>query len=290
MGLKELIPLAIKLSMDLIVMALGLRATAADLVSLARRPGFLLRSILAMNVLLPAFAVWLAMSFGLDRAVQVALVALALSPVPPILPTKQTKAGGSSSTAVGLLVAAAVLSIVVVPIGIRTLDAILGGVARVPPERVVPVVLASVLVPLAIGVAVRAVAPAFAARIAKPAALSGMVVLVAAFLPVLVADWKKLVGAVGTGMVGALAAFTVVGVAVGHLLGGPDPDDRTDLALACGTRHPGVALAIAGAADTGATGVFPVVIWHVFLSGLVAIPYVRWQRSRHAAREGDAPA
>ncbi len=38
---------------------------------------------------------------------KIALVAVALSPVPPALPKKELKAGGSSASAFGLLVAAA---------------------------------------------------------------------------------------------------------------------------------------------------------------------------------------
>ena len=42
----------------------------------------------------------------------------------------------------------------------------------------------------------------------------------------------------------ALTGLAIVGLAVGHALGGPVPADRTALALATATRHLAVALAV----------------------------------------------
>ena len=91
--------------------SLGLGSTQEDALYLLRRPGQLARSLLAMNVLMPAVAAGLAAAFNFDRAVNVALVALAVSPVPPILPKREFNAGGRASYAVGLLVVAASLAI-----------------------------------------------------------------------------------------------------------------------------------------------------------------------------------
>ena len=44
-----------------------------------------------------------------------------------------------------------------------------------------------------------------------------------------------------------MLVFAGVGLAAGHLLGGPDPENRTVLALSTATRHPGVAIALAAA-------------------------------------------
>src|SRR5689334_18501547 len=104
--------------MGLIVLALALHATPDDIVYLLRRPSLLLRSVLSMNVLMTALATALVVMFDLHPAIEIAIVALALSPVPPILPPKQEKAGGSASYVIGLLFSAAILSVVVVPLGI----------------------------------------------------------------------------------------------------------------------------------------------------------------------------
>ena len=105
----------------------------------------------------------------------------------------------------------------------------------------------TVLAPLVVGIAVRSLAAAFAARIARPVSLVSTVLLIASALPVLFTAWPTIVSLTGDGTIVARAAFVLIGLAVGHLLGGPDPEDRTVLALSTASRHPGVALAIAHA-------------------------------------------
>src|SRR5262245_18829674 len=116
MTLAELIPLAINISLFLLVFALGLKTVKGDALYLVNHPGLLVRSVLSMNVLMVAFAIIVALIFPLPRTIEIALIALAISPVPPILPGKQTKAGGSYSYAISLLATASIVAIVLAPI------------------------------------------------------------------------------------------------------------------------------------------------------------------------------
>ena len=111
--------LAIKASIMLLVFGLGLHASPRDTTYLFRKPGLLLRSLLSMGVIMPLFATVIAEIFDLHSAVEIAIIALALAPVPPILPGKQEKAGGRASYAIGLLVTAALFAIVLVPAGVE---------------------------------------------------------------------------------------------------------------------------------------------------------------------------
>lgn len=111
MNIAALIPLALKASVFLNVFALGLNASPRDAACLFRKPGRLARLLLSMFVVMPLFAALIASAFDLHPAVKIALIALAVAPVPPVLPKKAMKAGGESSYAIGLLVAAALLSI-----------------------------------------------------------------------------------------------------------------------------------------------------------------------------------
>ena len=94
MNLEQLIMLAIKASIMLLVFGLGLHASPRDATFLFRKPGLMVRSLLSMNVIMPLFAIVIAKMFDLHSAVEIAIIALALAPVPPILPGKQEKAGG----------------------------------------------------------------------------------------------------------------------------------------------------------------------------------------------------
>jgi BASS family bile acid:Na+ symporter len=74
-----------------------------------------------------------------------------------------------------------------------------------------------------------------------------------------------------------LALFTVVGLAVGHLLGGPDPHNRGVLALATATRHPGVAITFASLNFPDQRAAQVVIVYHLILGALVSFPYVKRQ-------------
>ncbi|CAN7674393.1 bile acid:sodium symporter family protein [Mesorhizobium sp. LjRoot246] len=285
MTLADVIPMAINLSMALMVLALGLHASWSDATSLLRQPVLLARSFISMNVVMTVLAVLMALSFNLHPAVKLALVALALSPVPPILPGKQTKAGGSTSYVVGLLVTISVLSIVVVPLGIGAISGWFDLGIGVPAARIASVVLMSVVAPLVIGLLIRQFAPAFASRLARPLSTFATILLIAAFIPVLIKIWPALMAMIGNRTLLALAIFTLIGVAVGHVLGGPEPDNRTVLALASGTRHPGVAMAIASITFPDEKAVIAVVLWHLIVGAVVCIPYVNWRKRAHAAMQ-----
>lgn len=49
---------------------------------------------------------------------------------------------------------------------------------------------------------------------------------------------------IGNATVLAFAAFVIVSLAVGHLLGGPAPENRIAPAISTASRHPGIAIAI----------------------------------------------
>ena len=80
---------------------------------------------------------------------------------------------------------------------------------------------------------------------------------------------------VGNGSVLAIAAFVVVGLAVGHFLGGPDPEDRMVLAISTATRHPGIAVPIIATATDDAKQAAAAVILYLLVSALVSAPYLK---------------
>jgi len=286
MDLASLIPLALKASIFVTVFCLGLNATLEDALYLLRRPSELLRSLVSMNVIMPVVAVALALAFNFHRAVEIALFAFAVSPIPPVFPKKGFKAGGRSPYVIGLLVAVSLLSIIIVPIAVDLVGRVFGRHTYMAPAAVAQLIFTTVLLPLAAGMAVRHFAPAFADKIAKPLALAATIILVAGALPILFVAWPAISSLIGNGTIIAIAVFVVIGLAVGHLLGGPDPDDRTVLALSTATRHPGVALGIASANAPGNKLVFAAVLLYLIVNAIVMIPYLNWRKRHHAGVGG----
>lgn len=276
-----MISLGLRVSIFLCVLVLGLRASFRDATHVLRSPYLLVSSFVAMFVMMPAVAVALATSFDLHPAVKIALVALAVSPVPPFVPQKELGAGGSSEYTIGLLAASAAASIVVVPAALAFFQRMFDMPLGLSGGGLVESVSITVLVPLLAGMALRAAAPALAQRLAKPVGIVANVVLVVAALVVLASRWRALGLLVGDGTLIALIVFSVVGVIVGHALGGPARENRTVLALSTASRHPAVALVIAHATFPNEKLAAPAVMWALITNAIVTSVYVA-RAKRHS--------
>src|SRR5580698_3402576 len=147
--------LVLQVSIMLTVLGLGLTATQQDATYLLRRPKLLARAVISMNVAMPIIAALIATTFALPLEVKVALVALAVSPVPPIIQKKQITAGGRQEYVVGLLVAMSILAIVLVPLTVFILDQVFDRSATIGPAAVAKIMLMTVLAPLIVGLLIR---------------------------------------------------------------------------------------------------------------------------------------
>src|SRR5262245_27212407 len=126
MDLRQIAILAAQLSILCTVFGFGLNTTTRDLLFLIRRPGLLACSLIAMFVVMPIVAVILVRLFEFRPVVEIALVVLAISPVPPILPQRQNKAGGDAGYAIALMAMLALLSIVLSPLAVQILGWVFG--------------------------------------------------------------------------------------------------------------------------------------------------------------------
>jgi BASS family bile acid:Na+ symporter len=103
----------------------------------------------------------------------------------------------------------------------------------------------------------------------------------------LAGEWRALWAAVGDGTLIALVVFVAIGLLVGHLLGGPDPDHSVVLALSTASRHPAIALSIASAnfPDERFGGT---ILLYLLVGALAAMPYLSWRRRRASKEVGFA--
>jgi len=265
----------------LIVIALGLRCSLADTAYLLHRPSLLVRSLLAMNVIMPLIAVLLVSSFAFKTPVKVALVALAISPLPPFLPGKRLKLT-SHGYIYGIVVTAAVCSVVLVPVTASLLSAHFH-TQHVGAIKVFLVVVITVLAPLIIGLFIQRIRPTQAPGLATILYKVGMGLLILACIPVLILEWPTIRSLLGDGTVVAVTVLSGLGLLVGHLLGGPDPENRTVLALATASRHPGVALVAGISASAQAPRLVTAAVLLAFVvSVVVSAPYAAWRKRVHA--------
>ena len=274
MTLQELMMLAMQASIMITVFSFGLEATSGDVLHVFHRPALLARSLIAMFVVMPVVAVLMTQLIDLPLAAQVALVALSVSPIPPLLPKKQSKAGGDTSYALGLMVTMAVLSVLVIPVAMATLGKVFDRPFTVHPFAVAWIIVKAAVLPILVGLLFRAVLPDLAQRLVKPARLIGTALLVLIALLILVKSWHGIEAAAVHGTVLAMAVFVVAGLVTGRLLGPPDPDNRVVLALSCASRHPGIAMALSSAAVPEAQGVGLTILLYLLISTVLSLIFL----------------
>ena len=276
MSLAQMVPVAIKTSLVLIVFVAGLRTERGGMMYLFRHPTLLARSVLSMNILMPLIALFIAIVFSLPHAVELSLIALAISPVPPFVPGKLFKVGADASYAVSLVVMAALLALLTVPVTITALGMLFGINLSVSSRLIFGIIGGALLLPLGVGVAISRVAPRVAERLIKPAHVTGAALLIAGLIPVLFKAWPAMKGLLGDGTLLAILTLAFAGLAIGHVLGGPEPTDRPVLALATASRHPAVAIAILHTTNPNETLVPAAVLLNLIVVACVTGPYLGW--------------
>lgn len=290
MTLQQVTILALQASILMTVFGFGLRATPADVLYVVKRPSLLARSLGAMFVIMPVIAVVTARVFALSPAVEIALIALSVSPIPPILPGREQKAGGRQSYALGLMVITGVASIVTVPAAVAILGRYFTRPFSMPSAAIARVVLLMAVLPLAAGLVCHALWPAVAARVAKPVDLVAKMLLVIGGLAILAGVLPATGALVGNGSIAAMVAFVAAGLAIGHWLGGPETDDRTVLALSTASRHPAIALAIAKVNFPDEPYLGAAIVLFLLVNLVVGIPYQARQKRRVTANAFGHPS
>lgn len=283
-GMTYILLVSLKLAVGVLIFAIGLGSTPADLGYLWRRPALLARSLFAMVVLVPAAALLLAAMLPIATGVKAALLVLAVSAGAPLLPRKLGEVSGNGYV-FSLVVTSSLLAIVLVPTWIALVGRHVGVETELDALDVAALLAKSFLLPLAIGFGLRFALPARADRIAERLMIGAGLVLAAAALALLALHWDIFTAVRWQGFA-ALCLLLVIALAIGHALGGPEPADRTALAIACATRHVGVAVLVASAFPGPRTMVL--IGTYLIASALVTVPYLRWRKAR-AARVRAAP-
>ncbi len=252
-------------------LAAGLRVATLDPLWLLKRPALLLRSLLAIFVLVPLGAVIFLEAIGASALVEtgliVAILAVGIGP-PAVL--KHTR-DPNAAYEVELNVVLMALAILFVPAAVAILGMYFQVDLRLGASRVAEVVLTRALIPMLVGVLVARLVPGVAARLVRVATTVVHVALVLVVAVALAATWRSLF-ALGARAWITSAAIALWALAVGHLCGGPERSSRRGLALLSTMRFPGMALLIASITPLGRQ-VVPVVLSYVVASAVLMALY-----------------
>jgi BASS family bile acid:Na+ symporter len=168
------------------------------------------------------------------------------------------------------------------PFAAGLLDDLIREPAHINPDKIARIVFSSILVPLVLGVAIRRWMPGFAEKIAHPLMVFAISLLAIGAIILLFVVWPTAKALIGNGTVLIIALVVLLGTVAGHLLGGPDPTNRTALALSTGARHPAVAFAVATSGGADPREELGAILLYAIIGAILLIPYVK-QRPKATA-------
>ena len=222
--------------------SVGLLVSARQVLATLQQRRSLAAALFANFVVLPGAALALCWGLQLPPTMQAALLLVTTAPSSPAMLRLNEFAGGDQAKAVGLLVLLMSLTMVYQPL---ILPILLPGLS-VSPMPIARTLALTVLLPLVLGLLVKARWPALAARLRPALARLGNISAVVScfiLLPLVYLDALKDVLLNGGLLV--LLLYLPVAVGAGWWLGGPDAGQRRLLALCCGQGSMGAAFVIA---------------------------------------------
>lgn len=222
------------------LLEMGLRLPARDALAGLRAPLFLGYGLLFGFVVGPALALLVARVLPLEEPYAIGLVLLGLTPCAPFLPAMARRARGDEAAVPAMMLLAAIGTVALLPFAVPAISEDL----TADPVAVARPLLLFVLLPLAVGIAVRTVAPGLALAVQPAVRAVAAVATVATLALCLVIYGADLVSTVGTYAIAAQVLFLVaITVAAYALSPGLARDRRAVLALGLSTRNVGAALA-----------------------------------------------
>jgi BASS family bile acid:Na+ symporter len=198
-------------------------------------------ALVANFVVVPLLGYAIARTLSLDRPFEIGLLLVAFSAGAPFVVKLTQIAGGNLAFAAGLLVLLLVVTIgyipMVVPLALPDATASASAIARP--------LLWTMLLPLAVGLWVRAQAPHWAERV-QPIAdrLASLALVVLVGLSLLI-NLQAILSVFGTGAILAGILLIVAAFVTGYLLGSFGPDTRDEVALGTAQRNFAAAMVVA---------------------------------------------
>ena len=219
------------------MLALGLSLTIQQILDPFMDVNLVVRALLANFVLVPLLAFLLKTVIPLDASLGIGLMLLATAAGAPFLPKLAQAAKADVAFSVGLMVLLMVVTVVYVPV---VLPLLLPGVS-VNPLDIARTLIILMLMPLAIGLVVKARYEDIAASLQPSMAQASSLSLLAVFVLMLVLNFETMIGAIGSGAIITAIVFILISLAIAYGLG---PSSTTRPVLGLGTAQRNIAAAM----------------------------------------------
>lgn len=258
------------------VLSAGLSFTFREIAAPFRRPGRIVRAIVANFVLVPLLAAGIAHAFALDPARSMGMILLGAAAGAPFLIKLIAIAAGDVALGTSLLVLLVPLTVVLMPLLVPLLEP----AAAVSASAIALPLAGTLLLPLAIGLVVAELAPPWARLVQPIARVASTIALVALMLLTMILHLHHVIDIVASRAIVALLLFLAGSFAIGYLVASPRADRR--LVLGLGTSQRNIAAAtIVAVEDIKDSDTLVLVVVASIIDLLILIPLARYLRNTH---------
>jgi len=223
-------------------LSVGLGLTVPQIVAPLRNGRLVVLSLLANFVLAPMAAIGLARLLGLDEPLAIGLLLVGVAGGAPFLLKLADLAKADMAFAVGLMVGLMVITVGYMPL---VLPLFLQGVS-VNPANIARSLVLLMLIPLAVGLAVRAWHAPAASAVRAVVALVSSISMIFVVALTTAGHFGSMLSILGSFGILAAVLFVAICFGIGWVLGGPDGDTRGVLSLGTAQRNTAAALVVAG--------------------------------------------
>ena len=225
------------------MLAMGLSLTITQIVAPLRNARLVLLALLANFVLVPFLAYLIGLVIPLGDGLRVGLILVSTAAGAPFLPKLAQAARGNTALSVGLMVLLMVVTILYMPI---VLPLLIQGVT-VDPWDIARSLIVLMLIPLAVGLFIKARYAPTAAQLQPHMAQASTFALALLLVTGLLSNLSAMLSIIGTGGFIAALLFLAGAFVIGYFLGGKDAQTRSVLGLGTAQRNLAAALVVATA-------------------------------------------
>lgn len=266
------------------MLSMGLSLTIAQILAPLRNYRLIILALLANFVLMPLAAFGIARLLRLDEPLGIALLLLGTASGAPFLPLLARISKGNLAFSVGLMVLLMVVTVGYMPL---VLPLFLEGVS-VDPMKIGRSLVLLMMLPLAIGLLVKARLSGLAARVQPLLGQVSTLSLALLIALLLITNFQNVLKLYGTLGVLASILFIAAGSGIGWVLGGPQSSTRGVMALGTAQRNIAAALVVGGQNFNDPRVIVMVVV--VAIVGLLMLmPFARYlaRFSQPESEQGD---
>ncbi len=252
------------------MLAMSLSLSVQQMTQPLRHVRLVIMTLLANFVLVPLLAYVITKVVPLDQSLQIGVILIGTAAGAPFIPKLVQGAKGNVAYAVGLMFLIMVVTIFYLPI---ILPLLLLGV-EVNPWDIAKSLIATMLIPLVIGMLIKSHSPDVAdhwAPVMQKVSSLAILVLLVVGLGLNISNILSFIGTLG---IGAMVLLIVGSLLIGMLFGGRDPGIRTAMGLSTANRNGAAALLVATQNFSG-TDTLPYVLVGVVVMLLVVLPAAR---------------